>query len=163
MLYYGVALILIGDIGMIFTVQALGIHLHNPLPLVPFVLLMGVGQGFIGTPLINVVVTNIAPHHAGAASGTITTANQVSQALGVASIGVVFFSVLGVPGKSIAQLSMHYNQAFVISLIALMGMSMLTLVCLVLLARAPEKPQEVFVVIGDEIVEEISLPPAGMH
>src|SRR5258708_19028581 len=162
-LYYGVVLVLLGDICTIFTVQTLGVSLHNPLPLAPFVLVIGVGQGFIGTPLINVIVTNIAFRHAGAASGAITTANQVSQALGVASIGVVFFRVLGIPGKSAAQLLMHYNQAFVLSVLALMGMSMLTLVCLVLLARAPERAQEAFVVVGDELVEEVPLPPSGMH
>ncbi|BCL82994.1 MFS transporter [Ktedonobacteria bacterium brp13] len=162
-LYYGVVLILIGDIGTIFIVQALGISLHSPLQLVPFIFLIGVGQGFIGTPLINVVLTNIAHRHAGAASGAITTANQVSQALGVALIGVVFFGILGVPGKSAIQLSMHYNQAFIISIIALIGMSILTLVFLVLLAHVPQKTREPFMVAGDERIEEMPLTLGGMH
>jgi EmrB/QacA subfamily drug resistance transporter len=161
-LYYGVILILIGDVGMILTVQTLGINLLNPVPLVPFVLCIGIGQGFIGTPLINVILTNIAHRHAGAASGAITTANQVSQALGVALIGVVFFGVLGVPGRSLAQLSLHYNQAFIISTIALIGMSILTLATLVLLARAPQQAREAFVASEGELANEV-MPPLGMH
>jgi EmrB/QacA subfamily drug resistance transporter len=162
-LYYGAILILICDIGMIFTVRALGIGLLNPWPLVPFIFLIGVGQGFIGTPLINLILVNIAHRHAGAASGAVTTANQLSQALGVALIGVVFFSMLGTPGKSVAQLSLHYDHAFTISVIALVGMSVLTLISLVLLAHTPEQINEEFVAAGDELAEEISLPMGGMH
>lgn len=162
-LYYGIVLILIGDIGMIFTVQTLGISLHNPLPLVPFVFLIGVGQGFIGTPLINIILTNIAHRHAGAASGVITTTNQVSQALGVALIGVVFFGILGAPGRSAIQLSMHYNQAFTISIITLIGVSIITLMSLVLLARTQQKTREPFAIAEDESIEGMPLPLGGMH
>ena len=162
-LYYGVILILIGEIGTIFAVQALGIDLLNPLPLVPFVFLIGVGQGFIGTPLINLILTNISRRHAGIASGAVTTANQVSQALGIALIGVIFFGMLGVPGKSVAQLSFHYNHAFIGAMIALIGTSTLTLVALVLLARTPQQAREEFVPAGEELVEEMLLPIGGMH
>jgi EmrB/QacA subfamily drug resistance transporter len=157
-LYYGVGLIIIGDIGMIFIVQALGISLNNPWPLVPFAFLIGLGQGFIATPLINLIVANIAPRHAGAASGAVTTANQVSQALGVALIGIVFFGVLGVPGTSAVQLSTHYDQAYVISLIALIGMSLITLVAVVFLIRAPQKASEELDVDAGEFVEEMAHP-----
>jgi MFS family permease len=161
--YYGVILMIVGEVGTIFVVQALGTGLQNPLPLVPFIFVVGVGQGAIATPLINLILTNIAPRHAGAASGAVTTANQVSQALGVALVGVVFFSILGVPGKTVAQLSAHYDHAFMIAMIAIVGTSILTFITLIMLAHTPQKPREEIVVAGEELVDEMPMPLVGMH
>ncbi|HEY7621025.1 MAG TPA: hypothetical protein VH834_14715 [Solirubrobacteraceae bacterium] len=45
-------------------------------------------------PIITIVVTNVAPRHAGAASGVLASVQQVGIAFGVALIGVVFFGAL---------------------------------------------------------------------
>jgi predicted MFS family arabinose efflux permease len=54
----------------------------------------GAGMGLVMGPIITIVVTNVAPRHAGAASGVLASAQQVGIALGVALIGVVFFGAL---------------------------------------------------------------------
>jgi len=57
-------------------------------------LLDGAGMGLVMGPIIGMVLAGVAPHHAGAASGVLATAQQVGNALGVAVIGVVFFGAL---------------------------------------------------------------------
>jgi MFS family permease len=54
----------------------------------------GAGMGLVMGPIITIVVTNVAPRHAGAASGVLASVQQVGIAFGVALIGVVFFGAL---------------------------------------------------------------------
>jgi EmrB/QacA subfamily drug resistance transporter len=54
----------------------------------------GAGMGLVMGPIITMVVTNMAPRHAGAASGVLASVQQVGIAFGVALIGVVFFGAL---------------------------------------------------------------------
>jgi MFS family permease len=56
---------------------------------------VGAGMGLAIPPLINLVLRAVPPTEAGAASGTLVTAQQIGNALGVAIIGTVFFSELG--------------------------------------------------------------------
>jgi EmrB/QacA subfamily drug resistance transporter len=56
---------------------------------------VGGGMGLAIPPLINLVLRAVPPADAGAASGTLVTAQQIGNALGVAIIGTVFFSELG--------------------------------------------------------------------
>jgi len=60
--------------------------------LMPGLVLAGVGQGLCITPLTAVVMSHARPEHAGAVSGALSTSNQVGNCLGLAAIGVVFFS-----------------------------------------------------------------------
>ena len=57
--------------------------------LLPGLTLYGLGIGFSGSQLTNVVLSNIPPASSGAASGANTTARQVGNALGVAVIGTL--------------------------------------------------------------------------
>jgi EmrB/QacA subfamily drug resistance transporter len=54
----------------------------------------GAGMGLVMGPIIGIVLANVAPRHAGAASGVLASAQQIGNALGVALIGVVFFGAL---------------------------------------------------------------------
>jgi EmrB/QacA subfamily drug resistance transporter len=54
----------------------------------------GAGMGLVMGPIITMVVTNVAPRHAGAASGVLASVQQIGIAFGVALIGVVFFGAL---------------------------------------------------------------------
>lgn len=54
----------------------------------------GAGMGLVMGPMITIVLADVAPRHAGAASGVLASAQQVGNALGVALIGVVFFGAL---------------------------------------------------------------------
>ncbi len=56
---------------------------------------MGFGNALVATPLPGLIVAVAGDDAAGAASGAISTAQQLGAALGIALIGVVFFGFLG--------------------------------------------------------------------
>lgn len=63
----------------------------TPLLVIPTLMLQSVGGGLLITPLLNTVLARIDPQTAGMASGSLSTAQQVGAALGVAVVGAVFF------------------------------------------------------------------------
>ena len=63
--------------------------------LVPGLLLIGAGMGLGITPLATIILSGMKPAQAGAASGALTTMQNVGNAVGVAVIGVIFFGALG--------------------------------------------------------------------
>jgi EmrB/QacA subfamily drug resistance transporter len=67
--------------------------------LVPGLLLIGAGMGMVITPLTTTVLASVPPEHAGAASGALSTMQQVGNAVGVAITGIIFFGAAkhGVP------------------------------------------------------------------
>jgi len=62
--------------------------------LIPTLLLVGVGMGFVFSSLFAAVLNGVDPHHAGSASGVLNAVQQVGGAIGVAVIGVIFFGQL---------------------------------------------------------------------
>jgi MFS family permease len=64
----------------------------NPWTLCPPVLLAGIGQGLIMSPLIGVVLSDVPPRRAGVGSGVFTTTQQTALALGVATIGTLYLT-----------------------------------------------------------------------
>jgi MFS family permease len=78
---HALALAAVLDIGMTGSVLALA----------PGLALIGAGMGLCMTPLVSVVLSGVDPEYSGAASGTLSTIQQVGNALGVAVIGVLFF------------------------------------------------------------------------
>ena len=60
--------------------------------LAPGLALTGAGIGLCLTPLTATVLSGVAPHQAGAASGVLATTQQVGFALGVAVTGLLFFA-----------------------------------------------------------------------
>jgi EmrB/QacA subfamily drug resistance transporter len=62
--------------------------------LVPGLLLIGAGMGLGITPLAAIILSGMKPEQAGAASGALTTMQNVGNAVGVALIGVIFFGAL---------------------------------------------------------------------
>lgn len=82
--------------GILVTVEILhryqmGVHSWQ---LIPGLVLIGVGMGFIFGTLFAVVLNGVDAKHAGSASGTLNAIQQVGAAIGVALIGVVFFGQL---------------------------------------------------------------------
>jgi EmrB/QacA subfamily drug resistance transporter len=63
-------------------------------PLVPGLLLAGTGMGLAISPLATIALSSTAPEDAGAATGALSTVQNVGNSLGVALIGVVFFGSL---------------------------------------------------------------------
>ena len=66
----------------------------EPVHLLPSLLLVGAGYGFFMTPILNAVLSGIEDRHVGAASGMLTMMQRGGNALGVAGLGVPFFTVL---------------------------------------------------------------------
>jgi EmrB/QacA subfamily drug resistance transporter len=62
--------------------------------LIPGLLLVGAGMGLVLAPLATTILQTLEPERAGAASGMLTTMQNVGNALGVAVTGVIFFGAL---------------------------------------------------------------------
>ena len=92
---------------------------------------VGIGMGLAVPALINLVLHTVPAEDAGAASGMLTTAQQVGNALGVALVGTAFFAALGTGTGSGA-----YGDAFVVALGIQAG---LALAASALLHRARER------------------------
>jgi predicted MFS family arabinose efflux permease len=73
-------------------------------------------MGLVMGPVMSTVLEKVSPEHAGAASGVLSTAQQVGNAVGVAAIGVVYFGSLD-SGHSIPH-------AFQLGLVGLAGLSL---------------------------------------
>jgi MFS family permease len=66
----------------------------GPWPLVPGLVVSGVGLSLFVIPLVNVVLAAVPAHAAGGASGLFGTAQQIGGAVGVAVMGTIFFGDL---------------------------------------------------------------------
>jgi EmrB/QacA subfamily drug resistance transporter len=62
--------------------------------LIPCVAVIGFGQGLVNSPLFATLLSRVRPGQEGSAAGVMTTAQQVGSALGVAVLGLVYFSAL---------------------------------------------------------------------
>jgi EmrB/QacA subfamily drug resistance transporter len=62
--------------------------------LMPGLIAVGVGMGLVLAPLAGTILTTLDPARAGAASGLLSTMQNVGNALGVAVTGVIFFGAL---------------------------------------------------------------------
>ncbi|MFC7549136.1 MFS transporter [Plantactinospora sp. GCM10030261] len=60
--------------------------------LLPPMAVHAAGMGLVIAPLVAIALSGVAPGHAGAASGVLSTAQQIGNGLGVAIIGVFFYS-----------------------------------------------------------------------
>jgi MFS family permease len=95
---------------------------------------IGGGMGLAIPPLINLVLRAVPPADAGAASGTLVTSQQIGNALGVATIGTIFFNQLGSASGAGA-----YGDAFSISLAV---QALFALTAAVLASRARQTTQQ---------------------
>jgi EmrB/QacA subfamily drug resistance transporter len=78
----------------------------SPWPVVPGLVLAGVGLAVLIIPLVNVVLAAAPAEAAGAASGVFSTAQQLGGAIGVAVLGTVFFDSVAA-GHSFADALRH--------------------------------------------------------
>jgi MFS family permease len=125
----GAATAALGLITAIIAVTSDGNTFH-PGPLMLALLPVGTGMGLTIPPLINLVLRAVPTEDAGAASGMLTTANQVGNALGVGIIGAIFFGRLH--GTSAAD----YGEALTVAM-ALQAVLALAAAALVVMVRAP--------------------------
>jgi EmrB/QacA subfamily drug resistance transporter len=98
--------------------------------LIPALLADGIGMGLLTAPLVATVLAGMEARDAGAATGVLSTANQVGNTIGVAVIGALFYGALG-PGGDFAG-------AFELAVAAIAGVS-LAVAGLVQLLPGPER------------------------
>ena len=87
----------------------------------------GLSLGIVFPSLIRIVLQDIAPEHAGMASGALNTVIQVGPAVAVPLIGGVFFTLLG-PGDSIAAYRFAFAAVLacvIATFVASLGLTML--------------------------------------
>jgi EmrB/QacA subfamily drug resistance transporter len=89
----GGLLMALGTVGVIVGSGHVG-HGSDPWPVVPGLVLSGVGLSLMIIPLVNVVLAAVPQEVAGGAGGMFSTAQQLGGALGVAVVGSAFFSHL---------------------------------------------------------------------
>ncbi|AYG05453.1 MFS transporter [Gryllotalpicola protaetiae] len=70
--------------------------------LIPGLVVDGAGMGLAVAPLASTVLARMHPEYAGSASGVLSTALQIGNALGVALIGIVFYHGLAGAGYGVA-------------------------------------------------------------
>jgi EmrB/QacA subfamily drug resistance transporter len=105
----------------------LALAAHDPIGwLVPGLTVAGAGMGFVIAPLPSIVMAGVAPGHAAAASGVLSTAQQAGNAIGVALIGSVFYRALGTG---------QFPHAFALSLDVLVVLSVAVAVLVQMLPR----------------------------
>ena len=117
----------------------------EPVYLLPSLLIVGAGYGFFMTPILNAVLSGIEDRHVGAASGVLTMMQRGGNALGVAVLGVPFFTVLG---RAIADGVDHpaaYVRAFTCVVCWIIAMLFVVLALVILqpsgdAARRPQSP-----------------------
>lgn len=93
-LWIGASLLSLGMLAVIATLHLIGTDLRS-YEIYPSLLVSGVGLGLFIAPITNVVLAGIRSEGAGSASGVLSTMQQVGGAVGVALLGVLFFSLLG--------------------------------------------------------------------
>lgn len=118
LLALGGAVRAVGLAGLLLTVAAVGAGGHVAV-LIPALVVDGVGMGLLTAPLIATVLADMDPRHAGAASGVLSTAQQVGVALGIALVGALYFGALGATPTSD-----DVAHAFQLALVAVAGVSL---------------------------------------
>ncbi len=106
----------------------------NPARLIPVLIAVGAGQGFIMTPLLNLLLGYVPQEQAGMASGVISTVQQVGAAVGVAAVGVLFSCVLSAK-NGVSSGAEQYVQAFVAAMIYNATAAVLVCILLLIMAR----------------------------
>jgi EmrB/QacA subfamily drug resistance transporter len=89
----GGALMVAGIFAVALAAPHVGVN-GSPWPVVPGLVVSGLGLALLVVPLVNVVLAAVPVSVAGGASGLFSTAQQLGGALGVALIGTVFFGYL---------------------------------------------------------------------
>ena len=152
----GYIVVAIGLAVVFVTVRHAGMNLSG-WDLTPALFVMGIGQGLGMSPLVGTVLGGIRSEDAGAASGVLSTSIQVGTALGVATVGLVFFAILGVGQSAGAGGSeaTAYVRAFAWTL-PVLGALALVAVGLVFALPAPRAD------VSDAILERIPSLAAGL-
>ncbi|MET7455003.1 MFS transporter [Streptomyces sp. NPDC005574] len=89
----GMVIMGVGMVALIFTIDHFGSGIGG-WDLAPALGVLGLGLGFVISPVVDIVLGGVPVEHAGSGSGVLSTADQLGAAAGVAVIGVLFFNLL---------------------------------------------------------------------
>lgn len=67
-------------------------EVHVVAVMLPLLFVQGLGLGVVMAPLVSAILEGLPPEHAGVAAGVVATVQQGANAVGVALIGLVFYS-----------------------------------------------------------------------
>ncbi len=132
----------LGLLGTAAVAAAAGAHVTG-WELAPSLFIAGLGQGLGMTPLVGTIISGLAPADAGSGSGMVTTTLQIGNALGVALLSLIFFSLLGTGRGAVA-----YGSAFAH---ALPITAALLVVIAVMVQRLPRAPLQA----GNVLIEQL--------
>jgi EmrB/QacA subfamily drug resistance transporter len=99
-------------------------------------LLFGIGMGMIFPPLFGIILSGVEDHEVGTASGLLESFQSLGASLGIAVLGTVFFSGLGVQ----ADVPQFLDAALHVTALT-NGLTGVAFGCAFLLPRAPRAPQ----------------------
>jgi EmrB/QacA subfamily drug resistance transporter len=141
----GAVLMALGTVGYVWEVNRLGADI-TPWQMIPALLVMGAGMGFIISPLTDAILSDVPEADSGSASGLISTTNQVGWALGLGLVSVAFFTVIdGAHGTATRQAV--FTHGFTHALWWVAGGLLLTLKLMFLL---PKKVRQATPAVADE-------------
>ncbi|MFI5908721.1 MFS transporter [Dactylosporangium sp. NPDC051541] len=89
---FGGRKVLVGGTAVIALGAGLFLAFQGPWSMLPALLVLGVGMGASMTPYFDLVLAAVDEHEVGSASGTLTAAQQIGGAMGVACLGTAYFS-----------------------------------------------------------------------
>ncbi|MGW6710589.1 MFS transporter [Streptomyces sp. NPDC054956] len=89
----GMVIMGVGMVALIWTINHYGADVGG-WNLAPSLAVLGLGLGFVISPVVDIVLGGVPVEHAGSGSGVLSTADQLGAAAGVAVIGVLFFNLL---------------------------------------------------------------------
>lgn len=90
----GASLLIAGLLTAVYTLHHFGIATTS-WDLVPALLLYGAGFGLLFVSIFNFILAGLEPKEAGSVAGLVNTMQQLGSAVGIAVVGVIFFSFIG--------------------------------------------------------------------
>jgi MFS family permease len=128
-------------IGMVAVIASVAGGIDSPTPaLIAGLIVVGAGNGVVVPSVFAAVLRSVPVADAGSASGVVSTAMQIGNAVGVASAGVIFFGVLGGAHGAHA-----YGHAFAIATAWCVGSATVSALLAVLVARGERRAQRAVV------------------
>ncbi|QKW11166.1 MFS transporter [Streptomyces sp. NA04227] len=128
----GYGLNALGYLVLLLTALAAGDDVNGPM-LIPALVVIGTGQGLGVSPLLGSALAEVPPQEAGSAAGVLETVGQLGMSVGVALVGLLYFSTLD---DSTTQ--HDYAHAFTVTLVLNLGLSLLAMVFVPSLRKAAE-------------------------
>lgn len=121
-MHLGYVVVAVGLVAMIGTIGWSGAAIDG-LRLAPALAVIGLGMGMAMTPFFDIVMSGVADHESGSASGSMTAVQQIGSSLGVAVLGTVFFSQADGATGSLTALFGHATQVTAWVAIAAVGVA----------------------------------------